>query len=53
MYQAIRELGYSPGLEAPGETTPQPDTLAEDSPLFSAFDIARNEGKLVFADFPS
>ena len=51
MYQAIRELGYSPGLEALDESRAQSDTLTEDSPLVLAFELARREGKLVFADF--
>ena len=51
MYQAIQELGYSPGLEALDGSLAQSETLAEGSPLTLAFEIARREGKLVFADF--
>ena len=51
MYQAIRGLGYSPGLEALDESRTQSDTLTEDSPLVLALEKARGEGKLVFADF--
>lgn len=51
MYEAIRELGYSPGLENLHESSTQSETLSENSPLITAFKQASREEKLVFADF--
>lgn len=51
MYEAIIGLGYSPGIEQPDETLSQSEVEAPRSPLDPAFELARNEGKLIFVDF--
>ena len=52
MYQTIRELGYSPGVEpTTGETISQTDSQTENSPLLPAFASSRAEDKLVVAAF--
>ena len=51
MYEAIRELGYSPGLQAPesSDTSSADDT--ESSPIDSALSAASQTDKLVLVDF--
>lgn len=51
MYEAIIELGYSPGIEPQDETLSQPEAEVTSSPLDAAFELARTEGKLLFVDF--
>ncbi len=51
MYSAILDLGYFPGLNPPQSDSDQADSSIEVSPIDSALELARGQGKLVFADF--
>jgi thiol:disulfide interchange protein DsbD len=51
MYEAIRELGYSPGLQAPEATGSDPVDDSESSPIDSALSAASQSSKLVLVDF--
>ena len=51
MYEAIRELGYSPGLSPPALDTAQNGESPELSPVDTALARAQNEGKHLLVDF--
>ncbi len=51
MYQAITELGYSPGIEPPDALESDGIGETETSPVEAALVTAKQEAKLVFVDF--
>lgn len=51
MYEAIRELGYSPGLQAPDVSDSSSADVTVSSPLVAALATASQSGKLVLIDF--
>ena len=51
MYEAIRELGYSPGLQAPESSDTSSADESESSPIDSALSAALQTDKLVLVDF--
>ena len=51
MYQAITELGYSPGIEPPDALESGDSAVVENSPVEAALTAAQQETKLVFVDF--
>lgn len=51
MYEAIRELGYSPGLRAPDVSDSSPANETVSSPIDAALTTASESGKLVLIDF--
>lgn len=51
MYEAIRELGYSPGLQAPESSDTSSADESESSPIDSALSVALQTDKLVLVDF--
>ncbi|MEZ5489310.1 MAG: thioredoxin domain-containing protein [Gammaproteobacteria bacterium] len=51
MYEVIRELGYSPGLQAPETLDSSSTDETESSPIDSALSAALQTEKLVLVDF--
>jgi hypothetical protein len=51
MYEAIRELGYSPGLQAPEASNGPAADESDTSPIDAALSAAAQSDKLVFVDF--